>query len=90
MLPCTPPLSPRKGRFVGFFAGIVLLANLVCAAAQAQTLPQNLQDLGLSYFPDADRIAEIDGPPPAAAVFRGQELLGYVFLSDDVVRIPAV
>jgi NosR/NirI family nitrous oxide reductase transcriptional regulator len=89
MPPCTRPLSPRKGRFAGLFAGIALLANLVCASAQAQTLPQNLQDLGLSFFPDADRIADVDGPPPAAAVFRGQQLLGYVFLSDDVIRIPA-
>jgi polyferredoxin len=89
MAPCTSPLTPRKGHFFGFSAGLVLLAYLMCAAVQAQTLPQKLQDLGLSFFPGADRIADIDGPPPAAAVFRGQGLLGYVFLSDDVVRIPA-
>jgi len=89
MAPCTSPLTPRKGNFFGFSAGLVLLAYLMCAAVQAQTLPQKLQDLGLSFFPGADRIADIDGPPPAAAVFRGRELLGYVFLSDDVVRIPA-
>ena len=89
MPPCTRPLTPRKGHIFGLVAGIALLVNLMCATAQAQTLPQNLQDLGLTYFPDADRIADIDGPPPAAAVFRAQELLGYVFLSDDVIRIPA-
>ena len=56
MPPRTPPLIRRKGRFFGLFAGLVLLANLMCVAAQAQTLPQNLPDLGLSYFPDAARI----------------------------------
>jgi NosR/NirI family nitrous oxide reductase transcriptional regulator len=86
---CTSPRTCQKGCSAGFCAGIVLLASLMCAAVQAQTLPRDLQELALSFFPGADRIAEIDGPPPAAAVFRGQELLGYVFLSDDVVRIPA-
>jgi len=89
MPPCMCPLTPRKGHIFGLVAAIALLVNLMCAAAQAQTLSQNLQDLGLTYFPDADRIADIDGPPPAAAVFRGQALLGYVFLSDDVIHIPA-
>jgi NosR/NirI family nitrous oxide reductase transcriptional regulator len=85
----TPPRTRRRRRTFGFPAGIALLTCLMCAAVQAQTLPQKLHDLALSFFPDADRVAEINGPPPAAAVLRGQELLGYVFLSDDVVRIPA-
>ena len=89
MPPRTSPRTRRKGRSVGFSAGIVLLAYLMCAAVQAQTLSRKLQDLALSFFPDADGIAQIDGPPPAAPVFRGQELLGYVFLTDQVVRIPA-
>jgi ferredoxin len=56
---------------------------------RAATLSDDNQRLGLSFFSAADRIADLDGTPLAAPVFRGQELLGYVFLSDDVVRIPA-
>ena len=56
MAPCTSLLTPRKGHFFGFCAGLVVLAYLICAAVQAQTLPQKLQDLGLSFFPGADRI----------------------------------
>jgi len=42
-----------------------------------------------SFFPDADRFGTWEGDPPAAAVYRGQELLGYVFVTADVVQIPA-
>jgi len=70
-------------------AGSLLLACLMWASVQAQTLPGSVQEVALGFFPGAERIADLEGTPPAAAVFRGQELLGYVFLSDDVVRIPA-
>ena len=32
MLPCTPPLSPRKGRFAGLFAGMPAPAAAVLCA----------------------------------------------------------
>ena len=67
----------------------VLLVCLSWASVQAQTLPGGMREVALGFFPGAERIADLEGTPPAAAVFRGQELLGYVFLSDDVVRIPA-
>ena len=70
-------------------AGTILLAFLMCTAVRAATLPGEVQDIALSFFPGAERIAELDGLPPAAPVFRGQKLLGYVFLTDNVVRIPA-
>lgn len=46
-------------------------------------------ELGRGWFPGADRIAPADGTPAAAAVYRGSELLGYLFQTDDVERIPA-
>lgn len=85
----TSPRTRLDRGLLAFFAGPLLLLWLLCAAAQAATLPPDMHDLALSFFSDADRIAEVDGTPPAAPVFRGQELLGYVFLSDEVVRIPA-
>jgi NosR/NirI family nitrous oxide reductase transcriptional regulator len=36
-------------------------------------------------FPGADRIGPIDGKPPAAAVYAGDKLLGYVYLNADIV-----
>lgn len=42
-----------------------------------------------SYFPQANRFGKFVGKPPAAAVYRDRKLLGYVFLTNDVVRIPA-
>lgn len=42
-----------------------------------------------AFFPEADRFGALEGKPPAAAVYRGEELLGYVFLTNDVLRIPA-
>jgi polyferredoxin len=85
----TSPRTRLDRGLLAFFAVPLLLLWLLCAAAQAATLPADMRDLALSFFSDADRIAEVDGTPPAAPVFRGQELLGYVFLSDQVVRIPA-
>ncbi len=42
-----------------------------------------------SFFPQADRFGELQGNPPAAPVYRGNKLLGFAFLSNDAVRIPA-
>ena len=55
-----------------------------CAADLAETYPQVRE-----FFPAADRFGSLEGTPRAAPVYRGQELLGYVFLTNDAVRIPA-
>ncbi len=36
-------------------------------------------------FEGADRFGEVEGDPPVAPIYRGQELLGYVYLNSDVV-----
>src|SRR3972149_1230557 len=41
------------------------------------------------FFPQADRFGDLEGKPLAAAVYQGQRLLGYAYLTDDVLRIPA-
>jgi polyferredoxin len=68
---------------------VVLLAALLAfgvarAADIAADYPQ-----ARSFFPEADRFGALEGAPPAAPVYRGDRLLGYVFLTADVVRIPA-
>lgn len=42
-----------------------------------------------TFFPQADRFGEIEGKPPAAPVYKGEEIIGYAFQTDDVVKIPA-
>jgi len=41
------------------------------------------------FFPEADRVGALEGDPPAASIYRGNQLIGYAFLTKDVVRIPA-
>ncbi|HEX6321743.1 MAG TPA: 4Fe-4S binding protein [Burkholderiales bacterium] len=42
-----------------------------------------------AWFPEAERIGELEGEPRAAAVHGKDGVVGYVFLTNDVVRIPA-
>ncbi len=63
---------------------IVLL--LVTAAGIGQPVHARRDDAGwLSLVPGADRLGEFEGDPPAAPVFRGEELAGYVFSTREVV-----
>ena len=59
-------------------------------AARAQSvshLEEFLQPATLAEaFPGADRIGPKQGDPPAAAAYKGDQLLGYVYLNSDVVN----
>ncbi|MFO1360742.1 transcriptional regulator NosR [Plasticicumulans sp.] len=65
-----------------------LLLLVACGVAPAAPAAAPWE-LGRGWFPGADRVAPADGTPPAAAVYRGSELLGYLFQTDQVERIPA-
>ncbi len=41
------------------------------------------------WFPEAERFGELEGDPRAAPVYAAGGIAGYVFLTNDVVRIPA-
>lgn len=41
------------------------------------------------FFPQAERVGEFTGEPKSAAVYRGDKIIGYLFVTNDVVRIPA-
>lgn len=68
------------------------LAFLLClcgaTAAHAATIDA-VYPQARAFFPAADRFGALEGEPPAAAAWRGPQLLGYVFQTFDVVRIPA-
>jgi polyferredoxin len=55
---------------------------------QAETIDE-LYPPVRDFFPQADRFGDLEGKPPAAAIYQGQRLLGYAYLTNDVLRIPA-
>ena len=42
-----------------------------------------------NIFPDAEAYGGFEGAPLSAAVYKGGKPIGYVFFTDDVLRIPA-
>lgn len=73
-------------RFRRLLLAVALLVAALPALASAtvDAFPQLRQ-----FFPEADRFGDFAGEPRAAPVYRGELLLGYAFLSNDVLRIPA-
>lgn len=61
-------------------------------ADAASAAPADLtahHELVQAFFPGADRIGPLAGEPPAAAVTAAGHLLGYVYLTDRILPIPA-
>jgi NosR/NirI family nitrous oxide reductase transcriptional regulator len=67
---------------------LLVLSLPVAMSAQAATIEEQYPAVK-TFFPQANRFGEIAGEPPAAPVYRDDELLGYAFISNDVVKIPA-
>jgi len=71
---------------------ILLLAVLaVWPAGQAAAADSHLSDFLdraplAQILPGADRLGPVEGSPPAAAAYKGDTLVGYVFLNSDVVN----
>ncbi len=63
---------------------LFILTPVVQAAGFDQSFPQ-AQD----FFPNAVRFGEPEGNPLAAPVYQGQELIGHVFQTNDVLKINA-
>lgn len=63
---------------------VVVLAGTAQAADLSSVYPQVR-----NIFPDAEAYGGFEGSPPAAAVYKGGKPIGYVFFTDDVLRIPA-
>jgi polyferredoxin len=80
-----PAAFLRRGRAILL---CLLAAALAAAGAHAADIATDYPQVR-GFFPQADRFGPLEGTPPAAGVYRGEALLGYAFLTDDVVRIPA-
>ena len=62
---------------------------LWCAVAIAQAAGIDQQfPAARQFFPQADRFDQPSGDPPAAGAYRDGALLGYVFVTTDIVKIP--
>ncbi len=57
-------------------------------AARAAELVQTFPEVK-SYFPMADRFGDFEGMPPAAAAYKGKDIIGYVFETKSVAPVPA-
>ena len=66
---------------------LILFLGMI-TPARAETIDE-LYPTVRDFFPQADRFGELEGKPLAAAVYQGQRLLGYAYLTNDVLRIPA-
>ncbi len=75
-------------RSIRRWAGAVLLACTLAGGVHAEDAA-SLYPQARTFFPEADRFGAFEGEPPAAPVYRGADLQGYVFLTNDVVSIPA-
>lgn len=87
----TGPAGPRALARIGVMASLVGLVLVVVALPAhgqgAGRLSQYLEELPLAeIFPGADRLGAVEGDPPAAPAYSGDELIGYVFLNSDIVN----
>ena len=81
---------------VALACAVVLAANVGATGARAmgdepvpgrETITQYLTPAILeTIFPGADRVGEIGGVPPSAAVYKGSREDGYVFSTCDVAQ----
>ena len=74
-------------RYVGRVLAVLMLlfaATGALAAPVDQAYPEARQ-----FFPDATRFGDMDGNPPAAPVYQGDKVVGYVFESKKVSPVPA-
>ncbi len=65
---------------------IVMLLGLGSAAGAAELERFLGQENLARVFPDADHVGTTEGQPPSAPMFRDNRLVGYVYLTSDVVN----
>lgn len=64
---------------------LLLFAAMPVARGDVATTYSQVRAL----FPAADRFGDPEGTPPASPVYANDQLIGYAFLTADMVRIPA-
>jgi len=59
------------------------------AGMSQSAVAASLDALAQQYFPQATHIGDFEGEPLAAAVYRDEEVLGYLMRTTDIAPIPA-
>lgn len=67
---------------------VACLLLVISEAVQASAGAYELSDVRAS-FPVADRLEASGEEPPLSRVYRGDVLLGYAYVTTDIIRIPA-
>ncbi|MGF1728693.1 transcriptional regulator NosR [Photobacterium kasasachensis] len=70
--------------FFSLFVGGITPAHALFVSPPKDPIP-----LIKETFPDATRIEDKQGEPPVWQVYRGDEVLGYAFETNDIAEIPA-
>ncbi len=66
----------------------LVLLVCMCFSAHAGNRAVDLE-MVTGFFPDATRVSELEGEPPSAEVYADATVIGYVYYTDDVIKIPA-
>jgi hypothetical protein len=69
---------------------VLILLFLACPGfiAHAETGTVDLEIVN-GFFPEATRVGGLEGEPPSAAVYADSKVIGYLYFTDDVIKIPA-
>ncbi len=78
----------RAPRCRGWFVGLMVLAALLQAGTVFAGIDARYPELR-KVFPEATAFGDIEGTPPAAAIRRDNEVIGYAFETGMVAPIPA-
>ena len=82
----TKALFPLRTLF-SFVLAFVVLAGLAMQPALANKLGDFADKYDLAkVMPGADRLGPAEGSPPSAPAYKGDELIGYVFLNSSAVN----
>lgn len=77
----------RAGVWVQMLAVLLVMAALFVPQAWAERLPDFVGKVPVAeIFPGADRVGKPEGKPMVARVYKGQEQLGLVYVTTDVVN----
>jgi polyferredoxin/Na+-translocating ferredoxin:NAD+ oxidoreductase RnfG subunit len=80
----TTPLRNSLPLYAWLCLWLLVMANSIQPACAT-----GVEDVLQQYFPQATHVGEFAGEPLAAAVYRDEELLGYLMRTSDIAPIPA-
>ncbi len=83
---------PARTRAAAWGLLVLLIGISIAAAASARAAPADIATrypVVHKFFPEATVFGAIAGSPPAATVYKGKSVLGYVFETKMVAPVPA-